>query len=293
MKKVIASLLLLSLLLVSCQQRDLKGTEMSTTDTAGNAEVNGGTAILMSNLADEKSKAEVKAVLSKVLNPESVERFMENVADYNDTIENRSLNEGFVLAVQPEYDIEGINELWISKKENFAGTNCRINTFMLLNKNLKIDVETSDDSFLFADKDAILEKSLFDEAEMEEFKKLFSKVKTENTVDVRVHGNKMEEHLSGVTFPEKVKMVSVVLHDNLDGDFLFIGHTGVLVEDGGKYLFLEKLTFDEPYQAIFFDSAHACHVYLFEKYKHYHDETTAKPFIMENGTFIDLPAYYK
>ena len=45
-------------------------------------------------------------------------------------------------------------------------------------------------------------------------------------------------------------MLSVVLHDNLDGEYLFIGHVGVMVPYKGGYLFVEKLTFEEPYQAI-------------------------------------------
>ena len=44
-------------------------------------------------------------------------------------------------------------------------------------------------------------------------------------------------------------MISVIIHDNLDGDYLFIGHVGVLLSIEKGYLFLEKISFEEPYQA--------------------------------------------
>ncbi|NQL65080.1 DUF4300 family protein [Streptococcus suis] len=38
-------------------------------------------------------------------------------------------------------------------------------------------------------------------------------------------------------------MVSVVMHDDLDGNNLFIGHVGVMVEDEEGALFVEILSF--------------------------------------------------
>ena len=46
----------------------------------------------------------------------------------------------------------------------------------------------------------------------------------------------MEEHFSKVKFDENARMISVVLHDNLDGIF-FVGHVGVLVENEGVSIY--------------------------------------------------------
>lgn len=81
-------------------------------------------------------------------------------------------------------------------------------------------------------------------------------------------------------------MISVVLHDNLDGDYLFIGHVGVLTKVKDKYLFVEKLSFESPFQAIKFNSKEECYHYLSTTYKDYQDETTAVPFIMENDRWV-------
>ena len=79
----------------------------------------------------------------------------------------------------------------------------------------------------------------------------------------------------------------MVLHDNLDGDSLFIGHVGVLVPAREGYLFLEKLTFEEPYQAIKFASKEEVYQYLGTKYADYTGPGLAKPFIMDNDQWVE------
>ncbi|EQC72634.1 Membrane associated protein [Streptococcus sp. HSISS2] len=54
------------------------------------------------------------------------------------------------------------------------------------------------------------------------------------------------------------------------------------------YLFVEKLTFEEPYQAIKFSSKKDCYKYLTTKYKDYTGPGLAKPFIMDNDKWVDM-----
>lgn len=242
--------------------------------------------LILSNMADDSSKEEVESALSAVIRKENVDSFISEVSDYNETVENVSLNDGFKKQSLAVYDLGRMIELWSAKKGDFPGTNCRINTFMLLKDELEIGRGEYDDSVLFADKDAISIGKLFNDRELEDFKRLFSRVKTESTKDIEVHAKKMSEYFSGIKFDEEAVMVSVILHDNFDGDYLFIGHTGVMVPVKEGYLFIEKLSFDEPYQAIKFREKTEVYSYLFEKYKNYYDETTAKPFIMENERLV-------
>lgn len=145
-----------------------------------------------------------------------------------------------------------------------------------------------DDEMLFMDKEALKDLNLFNDEDLENFYKLFSRVKTSSSKDSKVHAKVMEEFLSKVDFPEDASMVSVVLHDNLDGDYLFIGHVGVLLPLDDSYLFLEKISFEEPYQAIRFSDKGEAYMYLKEKYKDYLDPETAPPFIMENSNYIEI-----
>ncbi|MFH0401886.1 DUF4300 family protein [Streptococcus sp. A23] len=89
-----------------------------------------------------------------------------------------------------------------------------------------------------------------------------------------------------MSFLDKTKMVSFVMHDDLDGNNLFIGHVGVMVEDEEGALFVEKLSFQEPYQAWKFKNKEAVYSYLLDKYAVDYSQETAQPFIMENDKLV-------
>ena len=215
-----------------------------------------------SNLNSKASISEVRAILSKHLNEESVDNFINLVTDYNDTVGSVGLSGSFATFTKTDYDVEKISSLWTAKHGDFIGTNCRINTYTLLKGKIKIPQVKSDTELLFQDKDAIDKGKLFNAKDQENFEILFSRVKTEATQDVKVHAKHMEDYYKQFTFDDKARMLSVVVHDNLDGDSLFVGHVGVLVPTTDGYLFVEKLTFEEPYQAIKFASKKDCYKYL-------------------------------
>lgn len=244
--------------------------------------------LFISNMASEASLAEVRAALRAKLDADDVEAFLRLVKDYNETVENTGLRGEFENIPQPEYDLAKLDELWMGKKGDFIGTNCRINTFTLLNGSISINKAEADDRLLFMDNDAIALGKLFSEEKAALFRRLYSRVKTESTKDIKVHAAKMRAHFEGIRFSEKARMLSLVIHDTLDGDYLFVGHTGVLVPHGESYLFVEKLAFDQPYQALKFPTKEACYAYLYETYKHHYDETSAKPFIMDNAELVEL-----
>ena len=141
---------------------------------------------------------------------------------------------------------------------------------------------------MFVDNDAIDKGKVFGEEDKDAFDILFSRVKTEATTDVKVHAAKMEQFLSQFKFNENARMLSVVVHDDLDGQSLFIGHVGILVPSEDGYLFVEKLTFEEPYQAIKFATKEDCYKYLDTKYENYTGEGLAKPFIMDNDKWVQF-----
>lgn len=241
-----------------------------------------------SNLNSKASLSEVRAILSKHLNEESVDNFINLVRDYNDTVGTVGLSGDFAPFTKTDYDVEKISSLWTAKHGDFIGTNCRINTYTLLKGKIKIPQVKSDTELLFQDKDAIDKGKLFNAKDQANFDILFSRVKTEATQDVKVHAKHMKDYYKQFTFDDKARMLSVVVHDNLDGDSLFVGHVGVLVPTTDGYLFVEKLTFEEPYQAIKFASKKDCYKYLTTKYKDYTGPGLAKPFIMDNGKWVDM-----
>lgn len=241
-----------------------------------------------SNMNSNTSEEEVRKALVAHLDKDSVDAFFNLVNDYNNTVGSVGLVGDFSTFTKTEYDVEKISNLWTPKKGDFVGTNCRINSYCLLKNSIEIPNLEKDDSLLFVDNDAIDKGKVFGSEDKDAFDILFSRVKTEATTDVKVHAAKMEQFLSQFKFNENARMLSVVVHDDLDGQFLFIGHVGILVPSEDGYLFVEKLTFEEPYQAIKFTTKEDCYKYLSTKYENYTGEGLANPFIMDNDKWVQL-----
>ena len=286
-RKVVALGLCLPFLLglAACHQNNTR-TEATNQSQSSSDEVPWKASY--TNLNNQVSTEEVKSLLSAQLDPNSVDAFFNLVTDYNATVGSTGLSGDFTSFTKTEYDVEKIGNLWNRKKGDFVGTNCRINSYALLKNSVTIPKLEKNDQLLFVDNDAIDKGKLFDAKDKEEFDILFSRVKTEATTDVKVHAQKMEKFFSQFQFNEKARMLSVVLHDNLDGEYLFVGHVGVLVPADGGFLFVEKLTFEEPYQAIKFASKEDCYKYLGTKYEDYTGDGLAKPFIMDNDKWVNL-----
>lgn len=240
-----------------------------------------------SNLADPSDRSYVEAALKGALEPKNVDGFFREVDRYNASVGEALLPAAFDKKKPPVYDMGKIMDKRQARGQKIADTNCRINTFILLKDAVKIpDALPSDDAMLFMDKEALSAGGQLNAEETAAFVRLFSRVKTDGSKDASHQGRIMEKALAKVAFPEKASMVSVVLHDNLDGNYLFIGHVGVLVKAGEGYVFVEKISFEEPYQALKFPTKEACYGYLKEKFKDYQDPNVAPPFLMDNGRYV-------
>ena len=283
---VLCSTILLTLVACSQTQKTSDSTaETSVTQSQSNQVSWKAT---YSNLNNQPSAEEVRKALAAHLDKDGVDAFFNLVNDYNATVGSVGLTGDFSPFTKTDYDVEKISNLWAPKKGDFVGTNCRINSYCLLKNSIEIPKLEKDDSLLFVDNDAIDKGKVFDAEDKDAFDILFSRVKTEATTDVKVHAAKMEQFLSQFKFNENARMLSVVVHDDLDGQSLFIGHVGILVPSEDGYLFVEKLTFEEPYQAIKFATKEDCYKYLDTKYENYTGEGLAKPFIMDNDKWVQF-----
>ena len=278
----------LLLTLVACSQTQKTSDSTAETSVTQSQSNQVSWKATYSNLNNQPSAEEVRKALAAHLNKDSVDAFFNLVNDYNATVGSVGLTGDFSTFTKTDYDIEKISNLWTPKKGDFVGTNCRINSYCLLKNSIEIPKLEKDDSLLFVDNDAIDKGKVFGAEDKDAFDILFSRVKTEATTDVKVHAAKMEKFLSQFKFNENARMLSVVVHDDLDGQSLFIGHVGILVPSEDGYLFVEKLTFEEPYQAIKFATKEDCYKYLDTKYENYTGEGLAKPFIMDNDKWVQF-----
>ena len=278
----------LLLTIVACSQTQKTSDSTAETSVTQSQSKQVSWKATYSNLNNQPSAEEVRKALTAHLDKDSVDAFFNLVNDYNATVGSVGLTGDFSTFTKTDYDVEKISNLWAPKKGDFVGTNCRINSYCLLKNSIEIPKLEKDDSLLFVDNDAIDKGKVFDAEDKDAFDILFSRVKTEATTDVKVHAAKMEQFLSQFKFNENARMLSVVVHDDLDGQSLFIGHVGILVPSEDGYLFVEKLTFEEPYQAIKFATNEDCYKYLDTKYENYTGEGLAKPFIMDNDKWVQF-----
>ena len=282
----LCSTLLLTLVACNQAQKSSDGTTETSLTQTQSAQVSWKASY--TNMNSQPSAEEVRKALAAHLDKESVDAFFNLVNDYNNTVGSVGLTGDFSTFTKTDYDVEKISNLWAPKKGDFVGTNCRINSYCLLKNSIEIPKLEKDDSLLFVDNDAIDKGKVFGAEDKDAFDILFSRVKTEATTDVKVHAAKMKKFLSQFKFNENARMLSVVVHDDLDGQSLFIGHVGILVPSEDGYLFVEKLTFEEPYQAIKFETKEDCYKYLDTKYENYTGEGLAKPFIMDNDKWVQF-----
>ena len=289
MKKLLLSLILSLAALTACGKKDVS----NESDRNKEAQLQIETPSL-SNMASAESLSFVEKILKDALASEnesaqaSVDKFIDLVRDYNHTVGEENLIGDFKEDLNPSYDTGKLIENRDKASRKFPDTNCRINSYLLAADNMKDSKSVDpDDEMLFMDMEKIKEGAIFDQDKTETFKKFFGRVPTEDSKDPAVHGKVMEEYFRDWSFPEKASLLSVVINDKLDGNYLFIGHIGVLVEIDGGYLFVEKISFEETYQAIKFKDKEEVYKYLKDKYKDYTDPDTAPPFIMDNGRFVE------
>lgn len=250
-----------------------------------------------SNLSDDASQEEVRKIMEVAGIPEEMlNTFFNDVDLFNETVDKKGLtSEGFITidGLIPEYDVIEMMELWEAKSPDFLGYNCRITSYDLMKDSLALGkIDTTNTDFLAFDQFAIASspRELFNETEYEEFETLYSYIPTELTKDIDVHVRNIHEDWQEkeIEFADadKRSLISVFFHEE-DG-YLFIGHMGLLfpIEDG-QLLFLEKLSFQEPYQAIKFANRVDLNDYLMNKYDLSWDQPTAAPFILENDQLLE------
>lgn len=272
-----------------------KTVPSSATTASTTVKIDDLSKVTYSNLSEEKSKNFVKRVLKKYgFDDKKIANYFYYVDYFNSAVNHEGLSkDGF--AVFKTISRDGGYPLYLDKLESknidFMGTNCRISSFTLMNDTITMDTSTlltSADNTIIFDSSAIdnFPKAIFSELDKQRFYTFFQGMPTPRTQSIETHVASIEkywkEHGINIKSQDGLSMIMLINHSDLD-DVLFIGHIGVLMQaDNGNYLFLEKLSFDLPYQAVIFDNKSQVHAYFMQKYGDMTSADTAPPFLMEN-----------
>lgn len=266
-------------------------------------EAQGSNSVSYSNLLDKQAQEEVsKAMTDAGIAPENVASFLQNVKQFNDAIEGHGLvPNGFVKldSILPHYDEAAIQTHWDKKYPQFAGYNCRITSYDLMRDFIAVDQPADEHpTTLIFDEEALdnCGRTLFSPVERRAFRNLFAPVSTPYEKDIDKHLKNIQDYWQrrGIRFihkndPTKASLISVVMHSAItpEESFLFVGHVGVLVPVGNQLLFIEKLAFQIPYQAIRFNNRSELNDYLMRMYDTEWGQATASPFLMENDELLE------
>ena len=271
----------LSLAAIACQEK--KAPTTAAAETPQETQEKAAPTLTYSNLVDTPTQEKVQqALIAAGISEAHAAAFLESV---------------------PKYDEVAIQSDWMSKYPAFQGYNCRLTSFTLLRDLISFPTgkkfdNKAEDEVLFIDRESLRNapKKLFTPAEENDFFALFTEVPTTNTKDINLHLQAMQKawQARGIAFryandPTKASLISVVFHSQLtpEENMIFVGHVGVLLPFEGKLLFIEKLAFQEPYQAILFANRTELSDYLMNRYDVEWEQPNAIPFIMENDQLMD------
>ncbi len=245
-----------------------------------------------SNLTEEKTKDFIKNTLKKYdISQKNIDNYFYYVDYFNDAVEKEGLTKDKFKEMK-NFSRDGDYPLYLEKLEkkniDFMGTNCRITSFTLFKDLVNVENLTDKASLVLNFDNSSIEnfpKKIFDETDTKKFLTFFAGIPTPLVKDKQVHLKNIKKYFEehNIKFNTKpwFSVISMINHDDLD-NILFIGHIGILLEAEGKFVFLEKLSFDLPYQAVVFDKKSEVYDYFMKKYGDMISENTAKPFLMEN-----------
>lgn len=253
--------------------------------------------VQVSNLVDDDSQALLRESLDKQGVPQvDIDLFLSQVGLYNSTVKGASLvPQGFVPLGQVSYDAAALGQSWMDAQPSFIGQNCRISTFQLAHSLLSATPNSPDTSALFVDEDALrgAPAPLIPAEERAVFDALYGRVEAPAGGTPQAHAEAMRRYFASqaLVFPSsEVALVSVVFHDVLDEPSrLFIGHIGVLVPavDGQGLLFVEKLSFEEPFQMLRVSSPGELSAVLMSRYDVDTTGESVPPVVLLNDAVIE------
>ncbi len=187
-------------------------------------------------------------------------------------------------------EVSGKILVWDYRTTGFVDYNCRIIAFNLYKDFIKSEgkVENADTNLMF-DIDAMNNNPLskFKPEEVDKFINIYSPIPVKNTQDLASQILK-EWDKRGIKFenPSNVSLISGFLHYPED-NIVFIGHTGVLIEDKDGFIFIEKYAPGLPYQVSKFNSEDEVRDYVMNRLDiNESDNGAAKPTIMKNNELM-------
>ena len=271
--KIFAVILLPSMLLNACM-----GTQTGHGQKIPAATYMGG-----SNTIEEVSKELKSAGASHV------DIFQEWAADFADTAgKNAMLEDTWSDPYKLKADVGKCMDGW-EKEHDYSDADCRMTAFLLLDEVLSAESteEEYEGTYLMFDTEAIDNVDRYEI--LKENKDMFTTLYGEKSVtDDRHPESAFCDSWKEYGFQidnDRISLLSIVIYDPYS-DAVFVGHTGILIKYSDYYLFVEKIAFEQPYQATKVQTIDELLDILSLRPEYFGEEGEPGPFVYHNGDYI-------
>ena len=273
MKKIFLILIVSLSLLTACQKNDLND----------NFKIGYST-----NMKSKEDMEEIKKVLeeNKLSN---IPLFFSWVEDFNKNDDNGCGIKNWSLTNDFSYNEVACTDRY-EKDYDISDGNCRLTAYSLIQDKIKINKTIKDyGSYLMFDVDVLENNSNYKKINdhFDEFITLYNEMNIENIDNDKlreVFPNKWDDYQISLK-DDNVSLISFVIHDEYS-KVLFIGHTGVLIKLDNKYLFIEKIAFEQPYQVSIIKDIDDLKNIFKERKNYFGDNNEQGPFVYQNDKLI-------
>lgn len=178
---------------------------------------------------------------------------------------------------------------WLGEKHDYSDADCRMTAFLLLDGLLH--AQSTEDSYsgtyLMFDTEAIDNVDRYEI--IRQNKDMFTTLYGEKSITDDKHPEKtFSDNWKKYGFQidsNRISLISIAIYDP-DSDAMFVGHTGVLIKYSDYYLFVEKIAFEQPYQATKVNNMDELLSILSLRPEYFGEEKEAGPFVYNNGDYV-------
>lgn len=200
--------------------------------------------------------------------------------------EKANLSDGWVSPDALSGDPLSCADFWEATYD-YSDSDCRMTAMLLMGDLVRAETtDTYQGTYLMFDVDAIenVEKYALLKEREDLFTTLFGEMQIPGSGFQDTLPHHWKEH--GIRFDsDTASLISVVIHDPYDR-IAFVGHTGILVNMGNHYLFVEKLAFEQPYQATRLGSMDDLMRLFSARAEYFGEEGAEDTLVYQNDTLI-------
>lgn len=218
-----------------------------------------------------------------------VDTFREWTTDFADTAgKNAGLEDSWSDPGKMKADIGKCMDGW-EQNHDYSDADCRMTAFLLLDGVLR--AESTEDSYegtyLMFDTEVIDNVDRYES--IKENKNMFTTLYGEKSVTDGGHPENTFsdswKHYGFQVDSDRLSLLSIVIYDPYS-DVVFVGHTGVLIKYSDYYLFIEKIAFEQPYQATRVHNMDELLDIMSLRPEYFGEEGEAGPFVYCNGEYL-------